>query len=95
MSEAGLSADGGLMSEDDAEGGATSCKGGGKRRRRIRTERQQVLNRLAQQRYRCASWRVATFHWEMSQRRGVIITSCHAMCFARLLRESPYGLIHA
>ncbi|KAG2443290.1 hypothetical protein HYH02_009360 [Chlamydomonas schloesseri] len=44
--------DGGLMSEEDADGGATSGKGGGKRRRRIRTERQQVLNRLAQQRYR-------------------------------------------
>jgi hypothetical protein len=33
----------------------SSAHGGGKRRRRIRNAKQQELNRLAQQRYRCVS----------------------------------------
>ncbi|PNH08203.1 hypothetical protein TSOC_005279 [Tetrabaena socialis] len=40
------------VDDDDEEEGRAGSAAGGKRRRRTRTERQQVLNRLAQQRYR-------------------------------------------
>ncbi|EFJ48934.1 hypothetical protein VOLCADRAFT_104481 [Volvox carteri f. nagariensis] len=41
-----------ILSQDDDEEAGRAGQSGPKRRRRTRTERQQVLNRLAQQRYR-------------------------------------------